>query len=291
MDLVLNTREWQWDIRHTQISTKARISNATIILTAGTPSVVVQKTGLVSSDVSGDLIVRARASGIAGYGDTGLRALTATEPAVNASLLTAPSNIGASGSTTTGELFYSEYLLPDTVKTVHRVRYQENTITLDQLDPQIEFDELHPRPHAEYGEPRIASVGGFDHSTYLTTESQPAPRLRMIVWPIPDDEYVLDYQYSYRHPQLTSATDTLDGVPTEVVDQIVDLATADMMAWFDRRVDDARSLRGDAYSIMDEIHERHGGQVADRAVVRNWESAGGSPGDRYSVHRGRLIGS
>lgn len=290
IDLVLNTREWQFDLRHSQIVTKARIPSVSVTTTAGSPNVSISVSGLDSTDINGDFVLRVRPAGVTGYGDTALRGLTTSPVLSSQAVVSTPVALGATGSTTSGEMFYAEYFLADTVKSVHRVRYQENTIALDQLDPQIEFDEIYPRPHVEYGEPRVASVGGFDYSTYLASESQPAPRLRMIVWPIPDDEYVLDYQYTYRHPELSATTDTLVGVPPEVVDMIVEFATADMMGFFDRRVEDARSLRGDTYALLDEIHERHGGQTADRAVVRNWDSAGGNPADRYSIHRGRLIG-
>ena len=33
------------------------------------------------------------------------------------------------------------------------------------------------------------------------TSKQMAPGLRMTVWPVPDEAYVLDYTYHYRHPE------------------------------------------------------------------------------------------
>lgn len=289
MDEVLSGLSWEWDVRHAQIATKARVTSVSVTTSAGSTAIPITYAGLADSDVSGDFVLRLLPAGISGYGDTALRALNATPPVAGVSFLRLGAAFPDAGTTTSGELFYAEYMLPDTVKTVHRVRYQENTLTLNTVGSTIEFDELYPRPQMEYGEPRVASIGGWDISTYLTTEDEPLPRLRLIVWPVPDDEYVLDYQYTYRHPALSAATDTLDGVPPETVDTIVELATAYMVAHFDRRVSDARALRRDALETLGNIHERHGGSATDRAVVGSWEGSYGGL-ERYSITGGRLIG-
>jgi hypothetical protein len=289
MNEVLSSRQWEFDVRQTQFVTKGRKTGVEVFLNEGASLIPISLDGLESEDVSGDFIVRCVPNGSTEYGDTAIRSLYSTIPLSGISYLNIPFTLAATETVTAGELFYSEYMLPETVKSVLRVTHQEETLTLDQVGASIEFDELYPRKQIEYDRPRVVSVGGLDLSTYLVTDDAPMPRLRAIVWPVPDDDYILDYQYVYRHPALTTGTDTLDGVPPEVEDLIVNLATADMQANFDRRVEEARAMRRDSMIVMDEIHKRHGGQVADRAIIGNWDSPIGGRNWR-NTSRGRLIG-
>lgn len=293
MNDVLSAMSWEFDMRRASLVTKARNIGGTYTYVSGTTAVQVgsfDTSTLVADLAYGDFILRWLPVGDANFGDTAFRVLRASTPNLGGSVFVIPDLPDSLSSGVECQIFYAEYMLPETVKTVHRVSYQEGDLSLEQIGPTIEFDEAIPRPHIEYGEPRSVSVGGWDISTYDATfgANAPDPRLRMIVWPVPDQEYVLDYQYDYRHPELTSDDDTLDGVSTEVVDSIVEFATADMIAHWEKRVEEARALRRDAAQILENIHERHGGQTSARATIHGWESLGG--GDYYRFPRNRLIG-
>lgn len=287
---VLAVRRWEFDIRRAELTIRGKLSDVTLSVTANTSTGALTKTGLVAADMYGDYVTRVLPKGSTSLADTALRILFASAPFADLSSFTFGTSIPFALSTTTAELFYSDYMLPDTVSNVVRVSHQEETVTLDEVGAKIEFSERYPRPQIEYGSPRVVSVGGFDVSTYNGTGTAPKPRLRLSVWPVPDEDYVLDYTYDYRHPEMSAATDVLDGVPPEVVDLIVDLATADMQANFDRRVDDARRLRSDAQSTLVGIHERHSGMYAERSSIGNWDGSGGSRVSRGGRTQGRLIG-
>ena len=291
MSDVLTGNSWEFDVRHDQIRTRPRNVGGSFTHSSGTAVINVfgftTKT-LEADDIYGDFILRAVPTGDADYANTALRVLSSVLTSPGVAGFTIASQLDGLAASGSCELFYSEYVLPDTVRTVHRMTHQERELTLDQLGATVEFDELYPRPYVEYGEPRVASVGGFDISTYEAAGTAPDPRLRMVIWPVPDEEYVLDYKYSVRHVALEDATDTLDGVPDEVVDQIVELATADMIAFYEQRVDDARALRRDTMESMDKIHARHGGQATDRKVIRGWDSVLNR--DYRGIIGGRLIG-
>ena len=287
---VLSARRWEFDIRHDQIATRARLQNVIMTVTAGASTMSATKAPLARAAVLGDYIVRALPVGSTEYPDTAIRIDSSSANGLGNETLTMASAIPATISTTTGELHYYEYFLPDTVRNVMRVTHQENSLTLDQVGASVEFADRFPRSQIEYDAPRVVSVGGYDISTYETGTTAPKPRLKMNVWPVPDDEYVLDYTYQYRHPALATATDTLDGIPPEVVELIVDLATSDMISTFDRRMEDARFMRRDAHDNLLAIHSRHDGMYADRATIGNWDGSARSGGHRRSLTQGRTIG-
>jgi len=286
---------WESDKRHTQMSLKARLEGVTIagsvnsefILVAGTSGSTTIDT---ASDVYGDFITRVLPNGSAAYGNTALRALKATTPASNSSVMTLPFQLADAVSVTAGELFYSEYILADTVRSILSVTHQDESLSLEQVGATVEFSELYPRQQVEYGAPKSVSVGGLDVPTYNAAGDAPSPGLRMIVWPPPDDEYVLDMEYLYRHPELVTATDTLDGVPDVVVDSIVDMATADMQQNYDRNTNEGRALRRDSMEKLDRAYKVQGAQVTERAVIGNWDGSAGRVRRRDSLIGGRTIG-
>ncbi|GEM_PF-5207391 len=288
---VLLAKVWEFDKRHTQMALKARITGVAGTFTSGASSGSISKSGLSASDVYGDFITRFLPSSSSQYGDTALRVLTASTPSADASTVTIPFAVSEAISVTAGEIFYSEYILADTIRSILTVSHQDESLTLEQVGSQIEFAELFPKQHIEYGEPKSVSVGGLDLKTYNAGSSAPIPSLRMIVWPPPDDEYVLDVDYLYRHPELTTATSTLDGVTDEAVDSIVDLATADMQQNYDQNTDEGRALRRDSMERLDNVHKAHGGQVAERAVIGNWDGSAGRSRWRHGLIGGRTIGS
>ena len=292
MRYVLLGRVWESDKRHMQLPLKARKTGVSMTGTGnGSSALPASVAGFdVGSEVYGDFIMRAVPKGSAAYGNTALRVLSASTPIATVTLLNLATALEDSFSITDGEVFYSEYILDDTVRSVLSVSHQEEPLTLEQVGASKEFSELYPRQQIEYGSPRSVSVGGLDIKTYNTNEDQPTPSLRMVVWPPPDDDYVLDIDYVYRHPELTSATSTLDGVTDEIVDSIVDFATADMQQNYDRNTEEGRAMMADSRAKMEEIHKSHGGQVTERAIIGNWDGTAARHKGYRTLIGGRTVG-
>jgi hypothetical protein len=131
-------------------------------------------------------------------------------------------------------IIFPEYILPTNVRTVSSARYQQEEVTIRFIDPDTTFDRLVPAPHVEEGPPEVIMVGGQSVHTITnfsstTLGSPPTPSLRAFVWPIPDDDYLLNYSYVIKPDALAELTDTFPGVPESAIDRIVDDATAEMM--------------------------------------------------------------
>ena len=285
---VMTGRNWEWNIRHNgQLALISKLTGLGIIMTAGANTALLNLTGLVDSDLVGDFVVRMLPTGISEYANTSLRVNSSSAVNFNLSLLTLEVTFPTT-SNGSAELLYGEYLLPDTVESVVRATYQEYPLTLNQIDPSISYEELYPQPHANPGPPETIAVGGFDISSYVTGETAPDPALRLAIWPIPDDDYIINYSYYYRHPQLVTITDTLEGVPHNVVSRIVDHAAADMKIFYDLDYE-ALKLKNDIRGTTAEIYSRHGGSQSRRKSIRNWDSGRGTGGFR-SGFPGKLIG-
>jgi hypothetical protein len=320
VDEVCSSRRWEFDIRRGQMTLRPRKQAATgetltATAVAGATNITVDYTATTLTEATKDFfaspgddyryITRVLPTGSSEYGNTAFRVMTATAQTstTNAKIDT---EVGTAFSDVTAELFYAEYVLPDTVRSVIRVTHQDDPVTLEQVDATVAFDELYPRPQIEFGTPEVVSVGGFEPATRsdatvsfdpgsgtLTTmtDAQMAPGLRMTVWPVPDEAYVLDFTYHYRHPELTATTSTLEGVPPEIVDQIVDLAAIAMKGYYEDA--DSRSIaryRAMTMNTVDEQHRRHSGNFAERKRIGNWDGSQRGQGADARVSRGRLLG-
>lgn len=290
---ILSTRRHEFDLRHDgQLLTKASASSTdqvpTLLGLEGQPTAVLTfDPGVLAVEyINGEYVTRLIPIGDEDYSDTALRIATGL-PASNLITLTFPFNLPKSFASTTCDLVYSEYLLPDTVREVVRANYEQNEINLEQLDATLRFDELFPSFSYETGPPRVISVGGFDTQTHLTT-ADPDPKLRAIVWPIPDDQYVISYSYYYRHPDLEDGDDELIGVPPEFVNDIVFQATSVMsMAW-DANYS-AAHFSDMAQSMASAKHRVYGGSASRRHTVKSWDSGRSLVGNQEGFP-GRTIG-
>jgi hypothetical protein len=320
IDEVCSSRRWEFDIRRAQMTLRPRKQAATgetltATAAAGASQITVDYTATTLSqaikyfygdfDAEYRYITRVLPTGSSDYGNTAFRVLTAT-PQTSTANAVIDAEIGTAFTDVTAELFYAEYVLPDTVRSVIRVTHQDDPVTLEQVDATVAFDELYPRPQIEYGTPEVVSVGGFERPTRSTatvsfnpgdgtlttlTDEQMAPGLRMTVWPVPDEAYVLDFTYHYRHPELTATTSTLEGVPPEIVDQIVDLAAISMKGYYDDA--DSRSVaryKAMTMNTVQEQHRRHSGNFAERKRIGNWDGSQRGQGVDARVSRGRLLG-
>lgn len=290
---VLSSERWEFDLRRDQMTLRPRLTSLTVSTDGSTPRnynrlIVYRSGGLVDADTFGDYIVRIVPTGSTNFSSTAFRANTTSAiTAGTVALFDGSAEITETMTDVTGSMIYTEYIMPDTVRDIVRVTYQNEPLTLEQIDPVIEFDELYPGSGIEYGPPETISVGGLDVRTYLNSVDADPAGLRMVVWPVPDQAYVLDYSYYYRHPELTSATSTLEGVPQNVVAKIVDVAAAHMKAYYEKDYN-ALGLKVDARRSLADMHRRSKGQSADRKVMGNWEGTG-SRHRQGSLLGGRLI--
>lgn len=287
---ILSTRRWEFDLRKDgQLALRARLDDCTIVTTAGSSSTTIARSdGLVDADVFGDYAVRVLPDGISDYANTAFRIERASSPSVNSTTAVLEVTFPTTNASSAAELHYSEYMLPDTIREVVRVTYQEAPLQLDGVDPVVTYAEMFPAPNYRVGPPEIVSVGGSDISTYDSSGSAPEPRLRMAIFPVPDDEYIINYSYYLRHPALVILTDTLDGVPPAVVDDIVFAATSTVRMVWDN--DWAASHLGDLAQLQAARKAlAYGGNKGRRHTISSFETGG----NRVHVYRGfpgRLIG-
>lgn len=294
---ILGTRRWEFDLRHDgqlglMASSESRSVNLTFAYQVGIPNVATvaytSLTGDINDEIASDCIIRVVPSGVADFSDTAIR-LTAYNASSNdyIALVRIPVSPTTDINGTCG-LIYAEYLLPDTVREVVRASFDQNELSLEQLDPTVQFDESIPSPHLESGQPRILSVGGFDRATYDLTGAIPDPKLRAIVWPIPDNPYIISYSYYYKHADLTTGTDTWDGIPDWAINDIVWQATAIVKMAIDG--DYAASHFADmAQAQASTKHMAYGGSSARRHVVGSWDT-GNALGSSREGFPGKVIG-
>ncbi len=266
---VLSTQKWPFDLRKDgQLALRARLDDLTMDTLPGSQTApITRSSGLVDADVFGDYAVRVLPDGIDEYANTALRIEKASPAAANSSIAVLEVTMPDTESAVACELHYTEYMLPETVREVVRVTYQERPLELDQVDPTVRYDEIFPAPHAKLGPPEKVSIGGFDTPTYDRTGSTPDPKLRMAIWPVPDDEYIINYSYYFRHPELVTATDTLVGVDNGVVNDIVLQAYSTVAMTWDQNF---------AASHMTDLSRQ-------QAAAKH-RASGGSPGRRHTIH-------
>ena len=272
---LLSTRRPEFDLRHDgQIVTRPTHESleptvtATFTATATDTSGIVVLTGYTANvQLTGDSVVRLVPTGDTDYSATAFR-ISTYFPSFTQATLNFPFAMPKAFVGVECDLIYAEYLLPDTVREVVRASYEQEPLSLNQIDATARFDEIYPSYTYETGEPRSFNVGGFDTATHLTTED-PDPKLRAIIWPIPDDEYVLTYSYYYRHPDFTDGDSELIGVPPEFVNDIVKEAYATMTAAWDGNMDGLyfSDMAQRASSVKSNIYS---GSSARRHTIHSW---------------------
>jgi hypothetical protein len=289
---ILSPRRYEFDLRHDgQLITKATLSSRggapTFTATAGATTATISTPTYVAADETiGNFVLRVIPTGDSDYSDTAFRAISSLAIGSNATV-NLPFAMPKTFSAVACDLVYSEYLLPDTVREVVRASYEQEELSLEQLDPTVRFDEMYPTYNYDTGEPRVFSVGGFDTQTYSTLSSAD-PKLRAIVWPVPDNEYVLTYSYYYRHPDFEDGDSELVGVPPEVVNDIVFHAAGIMsMAWDGNF--SAAHFTDMAQSMATAKHATYSGSSSRRHTIRSWDSGRSLLANREGFP-GKLIG-
>jgi hypothetical protein len=273
---VLSTKNWQFDLRTDgQLNLRPTLDGPTLtVATAGNTAVTMGLSGTVAADVYGDYVVSLVADGSTDYTSTAFRISAAQDIGVGA-FLTLEAGFPEAVTAVDCELHYAEYILPDTVGSIVRASYQEESLEVRQVDPVVRYTEMFPNPHESTGPPEVIAVGGFDIKTYDSTGTTPAAALRLAVWPIPDDDYVVNYSYYYHHPELVATTDKLEGVPTSVVNDIVLEATSTVMMTWDQNF--AASHFTDLARQQAAVkHSAYGGSKARRRTIGSFENSNGT---------------
>jgi hypothetical protein len=269
-DYVLETRDWDFDHRHDGVLvTQAVVESGTIGVTSGQATLTTSASDMLPV---GDFATRLLVTADATYATTAVRLVSHTGMV---GVLDA-AWVGSTNATAAYRAVVYEYVLPDTVKDVTSVRFQEDELDLEFIAREESFHRRVPRPTQEISDnPRRIVVGS--QVTRTGTAAAGTNGLGMLVWPCPLSAYRLEYSYRVRHPQL-SATQSLENVPDAQIHDIVlaafafyegssgkdpDLAAANMRQ-ADLRVakhgamDAADPLRHRPLQSMD---ERSGGEV------------------------------
>lgn len=133
---------------------------------------------------------------------------------------------GASG-TGNFTLYTHELVLPSDVKQVTSIRDENRPLKLVMVEKDHVFDAVSPRPLDASGRPHTAYVGsGIESTSYNVSNSgsgsiAATQGVGLMIWPVPDEDVVLDYTYVAQHTELVNATDTLAYVPDAVAEAIV----------------------------------------------------------------------
>lgn len=227
---LLAQRDYPWNIRSDGVlrlydtvsaTSGASVSagSTTLTITSATGS----STDYTGGSAAGELVARVQFTDSTLYGETEFRVID-LDIATGTMTATLAQAIPDAVSDGAYKFFFNEYLLTDTVAKVLSVRHEEQPIRLMEVGPHAAFDELMPRPHDIDGEPEVVMVGGLSTSTSVTGTTA-AQRLRLMVWPIPDEDYLLKFSYKERVSELTTTTSTLVA-PAEFVDDVIDRAEA-----------------------------------------------------------------
>jgi len=288
---VLSTRKWEFDLRHNgQLTLRGKMDDVFINATSGSSVVNLFTflTAFVDADVLGEYVVRLVASGVANHASTPFRVKSSSGAAGGTGFTVLDAKFPEDAALAATSLHYAEYILPDTVGEVIRASYKEEQIRLEQADPTVRYDELFPNGYDTAGSPEVVAVGGFDTPTYDSRIATPEPGLRMAVWPVPDDAYVIDYSYYYKHPELVTITDTLQGVPNAVVNDIILKAASIVMMTWDQNYAAAH------FTDMSEQqaalkHRAYGGSSGRRHTINSFEN-GSAVAHVHNGFPGKLIG-
>jgi hypothetical protein len=137
------------------------------------------------------------------------------------------------GTLTTTCNFYTtytaEYVLPVTVRGLISATKQDGgRLDVEMVSPEFRLEQLSTEPHGNVSDdPRTIYQGGTARATASNSTSNTNDfGLRIIVWPIPETSFKIDYSYWYRYPQLVNPTDEIQGVSDSAIHDVVNWAYA-----------------------------------------------------------------
>jgi hypothetical protein len=279
-DYVLETRDWEFDHRHDGVLvTQAVVESGTLGVTSGQAAITTSAADMLPV---GDFSTRLLVTADAAYATTAVRLVSHSGTAGTL----AGAWVGSTNAAAAYKAVVYEYVLPDTVKDVTSVRFQDDELSLDFVAREEGFHKHVPRPTQEISDnPQLIVVGSYVTRTGAAAAG--ATGLGFLIWPCPLSAYQLDYSYKVRHP-LLSATQGLENVPEAQVHDIVLAAFAFYegsagkdpdMAGANMRVADGRMARHGAMDSADpnrhrplrSMDERSGGgiQIGSRPADEN----------------------
>ncbi len=270
MTYVLETRDWDFDHRHDGVlQTRAVVDSGTVALVAESATV-----GTSVSDVftPGDYVARLLIAGDTNLSSTAVKILNyeATSGLLDAEW------IGDTDAAAEYQIVFYEYKLPDYVKDVTAVRYQDQDMTLRIVGWDQGFRSAIPRPTDRIEDnPEIVVVGAQVMPTLLTSDTATGPGLGLAIYPCPLGRYRLEYSYKYRHPQLVEDDDELEHVSDAAVHDIVLNAFALMEASTGRDPNLAEANRMIAEMRTNRHHEMNRADASRRKILRSMDDRGG----------------
>ena len=222
---VLEGNDWDFDKRTDGILKVAQKREyETFIAVNGSASVFANGETDYQSYSDGSAVSKLVVTSDTTYGDEAFRITNAGSSAGSDQYTIELAWPGTGGVTLSGFVYADEYVLPSTVKDVLSVRHEDADVTLRFVDRETEVDRKIPTRHRNDSEiPDLVTVGGTLTPT-ARDGGAVTSGLGMLIHPVPTTEYILRYTYRYRHPELVSSTDTLENVPTRIVDEIVGVA-------------------------------------------------------------------
>jgi hypothetical protein len=193
--------------------TQAVVESGTLGVTNGQSAIT---TSVADMLPTGDFATRLLLTGDSAYATTAIRLVSHTG---TAGVLDG-AWVGSTNPTAAYKAVVYEYVLPDTVKDITSVRFQDDEISLQFAAPEEGFRVHVTRPTDQiHDDPSIVVVGPL--VTRTGTAAAGTTGMGMLIYPCPLTSYRLDYSYRVRHPQLVAATDDLTNVPDAQIHDIV----------------------------------------------------------------------
>jgi len=235
MQTVLEERTWNWQTRTDgYIRTNQTYSGSDLIMAAaGTTAVITANpwTSPEQSPFNDDRIAELVVTDDDDYSST---SFTCDSGDVSDSFAQVwPDQAWPGATNTAGDylIFSHKFILPSTVRAVLSVKHQETPVRVFFAEEFLDYDKVFPRPW-DYRDdsPDFVVVGGFAKSSRDRdgdlSAGENVEGMKMLVHPVPSEEYVLNYSYIYRVAELSATTDDLGIVPESIANIIGDLAYA-----------------------------------------------------------------
>lgn len=229
---VLDPLIWNFDRREADLYTLPVVTLTSGLVTNGNTGVV----GTISDSTftpNGAFSARIIVTSDATYPDTAFRAEASLNVAALNTTVMEEAWLGTTNaSTATATLFWPEYQFPklsngdSVVRELLSMRHQEEEIRLESVYKDRWLDGRVVRPHDDIS-------ADFPHYCYLTDVKDTSSDLvtpsntwapGFGLWPVPEGRVALTYTYVQRRAPLSATTDTMDGVPEEVLNTITQIA-------------------------------------------------------------------
>lgn len=281
MHMVLELRDWDFDVRHDGHLTA--VANSTgngsaLSHGAGGATMTINESFPVSAN---SFIARLVFTHDTNYGDTAYRVST-----WEGTTVTVPNaNPAISTTSPTYSIFANEFVLPADVRKILSVRHQESDIRVEEINRTLQFDSLVQRPQESITDsPEVIYVGGRGLATKSSSANPDTEGIVFMPWPTPSEALDFNYSYCVRHDDLVDVTDTLDNVDNYGLDLIIELAYGRaMQSDFGNNKAEGIAIERKVLSASKDFETNDSRMPNRKLVIRSLDRQGGS-----SVHFGRL---